>query len=329
MSQALHAFFELGPEQVIGAVESAGLPCDGHMLGLNSYENRVYRIGLDDDAPVVAKFYRPERWSDTAIREEHLFTMELAELDIPVIAPLEIDGETLFRYNSFRFALYPLCHGREPELDNREHLHQLGRYLGRIHAVGSLESFHARPALSIDAFGRKSCDYLLQHDFIPLHLRTSYETLCEQLLHQVEHLFERAGNVAHIRLHGDCHPGNILWHEHEGPQIVDFDDARTGPAIQDLWMFLSGSKAHMESCLAALLQGYTQFHDFDIRELNLIEALRTLRMMHYTAWLARRWSDPAFKHAFPWFNDTHYWEDHLLSLKEQAALMQEEPLQWI
>ncbi len=329
MSQDLHAFFALGPEQVIAAVESIGLPCDGHMLGLNSYENRVYRIGLEERPAIVAKFYRPARWSDAAIIEEHRFTRELAELDIPVVAPLDIDGETLFCHQGFRFALYPLSPGREPELDNREHLCQLGRYLGRIHAAGCLESFTARPTLNIDAFGRQSCDYLLRHDFIPPHLRLSYETLCEQLLQLAEALFARAGHVQLIRLHGDCHAGNILWHQTEGPHIVDFDDARTGPAIQDLWMFLSGSKAHMESCLATLLEGYTQFHDFDIRELNLIEALRTLRMMHYSAWLARRWSDPAFRHAFPWFNDTHYWEDHLLALKEQAALMQEEPLQWI
>jgi Ser/Thr protein kinase RdoA (MazF antagonist) len=328
MSEPTDSFYALGPEQVLQAVESIGFACDGHQLALNSYENRVYQVGIVASKPVIAKFYRPSRWKDEAILEEHRFTLDLAALEIPVVPPLELDGETLHTFGSYRFALYPLRGGRAPNLENPDHLEQLGRFLGRIHALGASEPFQYRPRLSIEHFGDDSCSFLLGHGFIPTELETVYERLAEGLLDEVDVLFERAGNVAQIRLHGDCHPGNILWTD-SGPHIVDFDDARTGPAAQDMWMFISGERPHMQARLADLLKGYIRFYDFDVRELNLIEALRTLRMMHYAAWLARRWDDPAFKRTFPWFNTQNYWEEHILSLKEQAALMHEEPLQWI
>jgi len=329
MRPAADAFFTLGPEQILSAVEQqTGLACDGHQLALNSYENRVYQLGLEDADPVIAKFYRPARWSDDAIIEEHQFTLALVGLDIPVVPPLEINGRTLHRHASFRFALYPRKAGRAPDLENPAHLEQLGRFMGRIHALGAEAPFIHRQTLSIEHFGDDSYTFLLGNGFIPPELERAYETLAEGLLDATDAAFERAGPVSNIRLHGDCHPGNILWTD-AGPHIVDFDDARMGPAMQDLWMFLSGERQLMEGALDTLLTAYSRFHDFNTRELNLIEPLRTLRIMHYAAWLARRWDDPAFKHAFPWFNTQRYWEEHILTLKEQAAMLQEAPLQWI
>lgn len=321
-----HAFFDLGPEQVLQAVESLGLDCDGHLLALNSYENRVYQVGLEDDEPVVAKFYRPARWSDEAILEEHTFTIELEALEIPVVPPLALDDVTLHRFAGHRFALYPLAPGRAPDLENKGHLEQLGRFIGRIHALGDTADFEYRPQLDVHTFGDDSYEYLLDHGFIPAVLEKPYEKLAQDLLDHIELAFE-AVDPAYIRLHGDGHPGNILWH-HDAPHIVDFDDARMGPAVQDLWMFLSGERAHQSEMLDTLLTAYSQFHDFDCRELSLIEPLRTLRLMHHSAWLARRWDDPAFKAAFPWFNTERYWQEHILTLKEQVAAMREPPLQW-
>lgn len=321
------SFYHLGPELVLQAIESLGFECDGYQLALNSYENRVYQIGLADAESVIAKFYRPNRWSDAAILEEHVFTLELEELEIPVVPPLLLDGQSLFRFNSFRFSLYPLRAGRAPDLENARHLEQLGRFVARIHALGETRPFEYRPTLNVHTFGDDSYEFLLENGFIPAELETAYETLAEDLLHVIEHRFDLI-KPRQIRLHGDGHPGNILWKKGT-PFIVDFDDARMGPAVQDLWMFLSGDRARMESSLDTLLKAYSQFHDFDTRELSLIEPLRTLRMMHHAAWLARRWHDPAFKRAFPWFNTQNYWEDHILSLKEQASALQEAPIQWI
>jgi len=329
MSTATDAFFSLGPEQILAAIEQeTGLDCDGHLLALNSYENRVYRIGLNDGPPVIAKFYRPGRWTDEAILEEHEFTLALAALDIPVVPPLEIRGETLHHHDAFRLALYPCKAGRAPNLEDPAHLEQLGRFLARIHALGAEASFRHRPILDVGHFGEESRSFLLEHACIPPELERAYEVLTSDLLDSVRAAFDRAGRIRLIRLHGDCHPGNILWSD-SGPHIVDFDDARMGPAVQDLWMFLSGERPQMERSLDVLLCAYSRFHDFDTRELGLIEALRTLRIMHHAAWLARRRSDPAFRDAFPWFDTQQFWEEHILTLKEQAAALQEPPLQWI
>jgi len=320
------SFYDLGPEQVLQAVESVGFACSGHQLGLNSYENRVYQIGLEDGSSIVAKFYRPGRWSDAAILEEHQFTLELEALDIPAVPPLLIDGDSLFYFDAYRFSLYPLKAGRAPDLENRAHLEQLGRYIGRIHALGATAAFQHRPALNVHTFGDDAYEFLIEHGFIPAELERAYETLAEDLLDAVEARFQ-AVDPQQIRLHGDGHPGNILWKDNAA-YILDFDDARMGPAVQDLWMFLSGDRNQMMATLDTLLTAYSQFYDFDCRELSLIEPLRTLRIMHHAAWLAKRRDDPAFKRAFPWFNTQQYWEDHILTLKEQAAAMQEEPLQW-
>lgn len=322
------AFASLTPDQLLDALESIGLRPDGRLLALNSFENRVYQIGIEDQPPLIAKFYRPCRWSDAAILEEHAFTAELAEREIPLVPPLALAGATLHHYADLRFALFPRQPGRAPELDDPDTLRWMGRFLGRIHAVGALRPFAERPAISLQSFGIESRDYLLQHDFLPPDLLAAWHSVVDQALEGVAYCYERAGKVAEIRLHGDCHMGNVLWTEgaQAGPHFVDFDDSRMGPAIQDLWMLLSGDPEGAAIQLAHVLEGYEQFHDFDDRELHLLEALRTLRLIHYSAWIARRWRDPAFPAVFPWFNTPRYWQERILELREQVALMQEAPL---
>ncbi len=321
------AFANLTPDHMLDAIEATGIACDGRFLALNSYENRVYQIGAEDGF-IVAKFYRPNRWSDDAIIEEHQFTLALAELEIPVIAPnIDDAGNSLLKHGAYRFALYPCRGGRELELDNADHLEQLGRFIGRIHAYGATKPFQHRATLDIETLAIKPREYLLENNFIPDHLLAAYTSITKDLIQQIERNYELAGDIHQIRLHGDCHPSNILWTDN-GPHIVDFDDARMGPAMQDLWMFLSGDRSYMSARLADLLEGYTQFYDFNSAELHLVEALRTLRIIHYAFWIASRWHDPAFPRAFPWFNTTRYWEDHVLSLREQAALLNEPPLIW-
>ncbi|QDX80820.1 stress response serine/threonine protein kinase YihE [Denitratisoma sp. DHT3] len=326
---ARHPFSSLTPDCVLDALESLGLLPDGRQLALNSYENRVYQVGMEDGPPLIAKFYRPERWSDEQIQEEHDFVAELAAREIPVVPPLSMNGRTLHRFGAFRFALFPRCGGRAPELGDPATLEWLGRFLGRIHAVGTIAPYRQRPALTPDTFGTASRDWLLAHDFIPVELRDAWRTTVDQALAGVGYCFERAGAMTRLRLHGDCHMGNVLWNEDgdmPGPHFVDFDDSRMGPAIQDLWMLLSGERDEMQRQLLNVVDGYEDFMDFDPRELHLVEALRTLRLLHFSAWLARRWDDPAFPAAFPWFDSPRYWQDRILELKEQIALMDEPPL---
>ncbi len=316
----------LSPEVMIAATEAAGFYCDGRELALNSYENRVYQIGIEDGPPVVVKFYRPGRWSDEQIFEEHAFAAELAEQEIPVVAPMRIDGRSLLSYEGFRYAVYPRRGGRWPDLENEDVRLWLGRFLGRIHRVGSARPFAARPLLTVDEYGWQARVFLLENGWLPSHIEKPYESLSRDLLDHIEDILYEVGELDLLRLHGDCHPGNILWTD-DGPHFVDLDDSRMGPAIQDLWMLLSGDRDEMAVQLADILNGYGEFHEFDYRELRLIEVLRTLRMLHYEAWIARRWQDPAFPRAFPWFEENRHWEEHLLALKEQAALLDELPLQ--
>jgi Ser/Thr protein kinase RdoA (MazF antagonist) len=318
-------FSELTPDAVLDALDSIGLCGDGRLLALNSYENRVYQAGMDEGPPLVAKFYRPARWSDAEILEEHAFVATLVEREIPVVPALEIKGRTLHLFNGFRFSVFTRHGGRAPELDNRDTLEWMGRFIGRIHAVGALESYRHRPALDIESFGAEPSAYLLAHDFIPAELTEVYRGVVAQALDGVRRGFDRAGPVKKLRLHGDCHVGNVLWTD-AGPHFVDFDDSRMGPAIQDLWMLLSGERADMTRQFSDLMAGYEDFYDFDPRELHLVEALRTLRLIHYAAWIARRWDDPAFPVAFPWFNTQRYWQDRILELREQISLMDEPPL---
>jgi Ser/Thr protein kinase RdoA (MazF antagonist) len=321
------AFADLQPEDIVATLDDLGFDCDGRFLALNSYENRVYQVGIEDERPVVAKFYRPGRWSDDSILEEHEFALDLAAQEIPVVPPLEIDGETLKDSGHHRLAVYACHGGRAPDLDNYELLTQLGRLVARIHLEGEVSAFKHRPRIDIESYGVESIDFLLENDFMPEDNRAAYESIAELVLDGVEACFERAGNTRELRLHGDFHPGNVLVNQ-DRLHIVDLDDCRHGPAVQDLWMFLSGDRVEQTPQLEALLEGYQSFRRFDPRELHLIEALRSLRIMHYAAWLARRWEDPAFKIAFPWFDSARYWDDHVLALREQVALMQEAPLEW-
>ena len=320
----------LTPDAVLDALESIGLRGDGRILTLNSYENRVFQIGLEDDSYVVAKFYRPGRWSDAQILEDHAFSLELAGREIPVVAPREANGATLHHFADSRFAVFARRGGRAPELEDEKVLEWIGRFLGRIHAVGAARRFKLRPALNVETFGTEPRDWLLASGMIPQDLKDSWATTAAMALQAVQHQFQ-IRETRTIRLHGDCHVGNILWTEagntaHGGPHFVDLDDARNGPAVQDLWMLLAGDRETATKQLRALLEGYEQFHAFNREELGLIEPLRTLRLLHYSSWIARRWEDPAFPAAFPWFGTQRYWQDRILELREQTSNMDEAPL---
>jgi Ser/Thr protein kinase RdoA (MazF antagonist) len=318
-------YADLIPDLVLDAIESLGLPVDGRLLALNSYENRVYQVGMEEGPPLIAKFYRPGRWTDEAILEEHAFSIALAEQEIPAIPPLRIGGRTLHRHNGFRFSLSPRKGGRAPELDQPTVQEWTGRFIGRIHALGRAKPFAHRPSLDIPSFGDTPREYLLSAGWIPPDLEETYRGVSAHALEEVRRCFDRAGDVRTQRLHGDCHIGNMLWTD-DGPHFVDFDDCRMGPAVQDLWMLLAGDREEMGGQLARVLDGYRDFCTFDPRELHLLEALRTLRLIHYSAWIARRWHDPAFPAAFTWFDTQRYWQDRVLELREQIAAMQEGPL---
>ena len=324
----LHPYSRLTPDTVLNSLDGVGLACDGRLLALNSYENRVYQVGLDDGSAVVAKFYRPARWSDAQILEEHDFARELAESEIPVVAPLALQGQTLHHAEGFAFAAFPKRGGRAPELEDANVLEWLGRFIGRIHAVGATRDFVHRPRLDIASFGDEPREFLLASNLIPQDLVAPWKQASLLALEGVRHAFDRAGAVKHLRTHGDCHASNVLWtpdtgNAPGGPHFVDLDDSRMAPAVQDLWMLISGDRFAMGQQLGHILEGYEDFAEFDDRELILVEALRTLRLLHYSAWLARRWDDPAFPIAFPWFNTARYWQDRILELREQIAALQE------
>ncbi|MBC8119698.1 MAG: serine/threonine protein kinase [Burkholderiaceae bacterium] len=321
-------YAELTPDAVLNAVDSTGLLTDGRQLALNSYENRVFQVGLEDGSFVVVKFYRPQRWSDAQIVEEHRFLAELAELEIPAVPALTVDGATLHQFGGFRFAVFPRAGGRAPNMDDPSVREWLGRFLGRIHAVGRVKPYSSRPALDIATFGIEPRRSLLEGDWLPPDLKDVYAGVSQQALDVIAVQYDR-GAFHSLRLHGDCHEGNVLWTDsvnNVGPHFVDFDDSRMGPAVQDFWMLLGAGRAEQTERLADLLEGYEDFAEFDRRELSLIEPLRTLRLMHYSAWIARRWDDPAFPAAFPWFNTSRYWEERVLELREQISAMQEEAL---
>ncbi len=315
----------LNPDTILAAVESTGLWCDGRLLALNSYENRVYQVGIEDQVPVVVKFYRPERWSDDAILEEHAFSEELAAHEIPVVAPTRLGGATLHHFDGFRLAVFPRRGGRLAELDQADNRLWMGRYLGRMHAVGAVSMFRHRPVFDVAQRGHGALETILQCGYLPSGLTETYVSVARDVLLRVEQAWQRGGDYQAIRLHGDCHVGNILWTE-QGPHIVDLDDALSGPPLQDLWMLLSGDRHEMQGQLLDILEGYEEFAEFDPAQLHLLEALRSLRMLYHSAWLARRWHDPAFPMAFPWFAESRYWEEQILALREQMALLDEPPL---
>ncbi len=321
-----HPYDLLHPDVVIDAVESVGYLSDARLLALNSYENRVYQVGIEDDTPLIAKFYRPQRWSEAQILEEHSFSLELQDADISVVAPLVDDkGTTLHTYKGFQFALFTRRGGYPPELDNLDNMLVLGRTLGRIHGVGKAGSFEHRHTMLVTRMLSESREFLL-NGFIPRDLIPAYETLTADLEQRVTTIYSEVQAEDMIRVHGDCHVGNILWRD-ETAHFVDLDDCCTAPAIQDLWMFLNGDRQDRQLQLSELVEGYSEFCDFDPRQIRWIETLRTMRLIHYAAWLARRWEDPAFPRSFTWFNTERYWADHILELREQMSALQEEPLQ--
>lgn len=321
-----HPFETLFPELILDAVESRGFTCDRRILALNSYENRVYQVGVEDGEPLIAKFYRPERWSREQILEEHQFTLELAEHDVPVIAPLPgEDGSTLFDYSGFSVALFPRRGGHPPELDNEAHLRVLGRHLAMLHNVGSIRSFEHRPTLDVQSYGHDSVAWVTEH-FIPADLREAWVTLTRDLLAALDEIFASLLDVTWIRTHGDCHPGNLLWRD-PVPWFIDLDDARMAPAVQDLFMLLSGDRLERTRQINTILDGYSAFRDFNAGELRLPEALRTLRMLYFSAWIGRRWHDPAFPGAFPWFDSPRYWGELILDLRTQMAELDEPALE--
>lgn len=320
---ATTAFQSLDPVQILDAIDSVGYQTDGRVSALNSYENRVYSIGLEDGQTVVAKFYRPERWSDETILEEHAFCDALVERDLPVITPIKnANGESLHYSGPFRFSLYPRAGGRPPELDNPEQLAVIGRTIGRLHLVSETFPFSHRPFVDATRFGDDCADYLLDANILPTEQAHIYETVVDDLLPEVHDCLD-ACDYRELSLHGDFHPGNILWGSDETPHLLDFDDTATGPAMQDLWMFVSGDRQYAQARLADLLDGYNEFRSFDEREIALIEPLRTLRIIHYAAWIARRWKDPAFVKAFPFFAEARFWDEHIQSLREQRAALDE------
>jgi len=321
-----HPYDRLDPDMIIDAVESAGYTCNARLLALNSYENRVYQVGIEEDEPLIAKFYRPGRWSEAQILEEHAFSLDLLQADISVVPPLVDErGNTLHSFAGFQFALFPRRGGYPPELDNLDNLLVLGRTLGRIHAVGRAGQFRHRHTLSVNGMLGDSAAFLLD-GFIPRDLVPAYRSLTGDLRPMVEQVYGEVLPGDLIRVHGDCHVGNILWRD-DTAHFVDFDDCCTAPAIQDLWMFLNGERHERQLQLSELVEGYSEFCDFDPRQIRWIEALRTMRLVHYAAWLARRWEDPAFPRSFTWFNTERYWADHILELREQMSALQEEPLQ--
>jgi len=336
-SAATHPFEALTPDVVLDALATLELHGDGRMTALSSYENRVYQVGLEDRSYRVVKFYRPGRWSDAQILEEHAFSAELTEAEVPAVAPIELNGATLHHHAGFAFSVSPYRGGRAPELDDFEVLEWIGRFLARIHSVGAKRPFEVRPALDLRSFGTSSRDWLLGHEMVPLDVQKEWEVACNAALDMIAGTALATGadgrfssDLRSLRVHGDCHPGNILWTPTDrpggGPHFVDLDDARTGFAVQDLWMLLSGDRAQRTGQLSGLLDGYEQFRDFDRRELALIEPLRTLRLVHYSAWLARRWQDPIFPINFPWFGSSDYWKGQIQMLQDQCEAMAEEPL---
>ncbi|WP_098417137.1 serine/threonine protein kinase [Vibrio sp. ES.051] len=322
MSHSMFNFNALTPDLMWYALESIGVRAESGFLPLNSYENRVYQFIDEERRRYVVKFYRPERWSNEQIQEEHNFTLELIENEIPVAPPVRINGHTLHHYQGYSFALFDSVGGRQFEVDNLNQLEGVGRFLGRIHNVGSRQVFRHRPTIGLQEYLYQPRETLQRSNMIPMHLENSFFNDLDMLIKSIENRWQQGFNT--IRLHGDCHPGNILWRD--GPMFVDLDDSRNGPAVQDLWMLLSGERQEKLMQLDIVLEAYQEFCDFNSAELKLIEPLRGLRMVHYMAWLAKRWHDPAFPLAFPWFNEPKYWEDQVLAFKEQIATLEEAPL---
>jgi Ser/Thr protein kinase RdoA (MazF antagonist) len=306
----------LTPDLVLDAVSACALWPDGRLLALNSYENRVWQVGLEDSAPVIVKFYRPGRWTDAAIVEEHRFAGELAAAELPVVAPLAFDGHTLLQHQGFRYALSPRHGGRAPDLEALDQLQWLGRLIARMHVVGARAPFDHRGRLDRDTMVTQPMRAALDSSLLPASLHANYRAAASRLDDAITARLAAVGPVRQLRLHGDCHPGNVLWTD-AGPHFVDLDDARSGPAMQDLWMLANDTRA-----LDALLEGYRQFRDFDDSELLLIPALRAMRQLHYAGWIAARWHDPAFPAAFSFAAEPRWWEQHITDLHDLSDVLE-------
>ncbi len=317
MSDSAQPYAGLHPERVLDAIAAAGLAPDGRLLALNSYENRVYQVGLEDGSFIVAKFYRPARWSDAAIGEEHAFTLELAAAELPVVAPLAFAGRTLLEHAGFRYALFPRRGGRAPELESAEPLRWMGRLIARLHGVGGRAPFRHRGVLDRATLIARPARAVLASGLLPADRRERYRAAIARLDAAIAAREAALGPLRHLRLHGDCHPGNVLWTD-AGPHFVDLDDACMGPAVQDLWML-----AHGVVEMEALLEGYAEFGEFDRRELALVPALRAMRQVHHAGWIAARWHDPAFPAAFPFVAEARWWDEHLDDLAAAAEALED------
>jgi len=312
----------LSPDLILDGLESVGFQVDSGLLALNSYENRVYQFHDEQLNKYVTKFYRPQRWSNAQIREELDFALELDKSELPFVAPIQIKGESLFSHQGYQFAVYPCRGGRIFEVDNLEQLEWMGRFIARIHAVAAQKTFDHRPTFSTQEMLYQAHNIIEKSGFVPSSLTLPFFTILDQV---IEVAVKQYQPQQLIRLHGDCHAGNILWTE-AGPHFVDLDDCRMGPAIQDLWMMLSGDRQEQLLQLDTILMGYEEFFTFESNQLVLIESLRTMRVVNYMAWLCKRWKDPAFPRNFPWFDTEKYWEQQILMLKEQMSALQQPPL---
>ncbi len=315
MNEIQHPFEQLSPELILNAIETQNFAVNGSVTALNSYENRVYQIGIEDDLPLIVKFYRPARWNHAQIQEEHDFCFTLKAHDLPVITPLKnTQNNSLFEFQGFSFALFPRTGGYAPELDHQDNLSIMGRTLARLHNIGATHKFQHRPILSAKSFGQDAINFVTE-SFIPFEYRSAYQGVCQEIMPIITQHMQEAHNIS---VHGDLHVGNILMRDNI-PNLVDFDDSRLAPAIQDIWMLLSGDPHEQEAQLQKIIPSYGEFRPFPYNELGMIESLRTLRMIHHTAWLAKRWHDPAFPPAFTWFNTHQFWQQHVDDLNQQLV----------
>lgn len=323
MSEAAFNFHTLDPDLILDALWESGLRVESGLTALNSYENRVYQFSDEDKRRYVVKFYRPQRWRAEQIEEEHRFSLDLQADEVPIAAPLSLQGKTLNHHGGFWFAVFPSLGGRQYETDNEEQMEWVGRFLGRIHQTGRKGVFQQRPTIGLDEYVHQPREQLEQSTFVPSSLKAPLLNALDKLIATLQQQWH--SNWQSLRLHGDCHPGNILWRD--GPLFVDLDDARNGPAVQDLWMLVNGDLQERRIQWDILLEAYSEFSDFDIHELSLIEPLRAMRMVYYLAWVVRRWQDPAFPRAFPWMTDEDFWRRQISLFNEQDKLLQEPPLQ--
>jgi len=311
-------FYRLTPDDILTAIASLGLEPSGHIAQLNSMENRVFDLRLEDGRHIVSKFYRPGRWSEAQIREEHRFLAELGENEIPVLAPLSFGGETLFAAQGILFALWVRTGGREPDELTEIDLQILGRLLARLHNIGATGAYDARPHFTAARFITEPLQMLTDKKYLPEKFQSTYRELAAL----VEAAFERESTeVPVLRLHGDLHKGNML-NGNEGWFLLDFDDSLTGPAVQDVWMMFPGASAEALRAREIFLEAYREFREFEDRWLELAEILRAMRIIHYSGWIARRYDDPAFKAGFPTFADDRYWEEEIGVLREICSTFQ-------